>query len=180
MTHCITTLPSAFNTATEMVSRWTSRPTYLMLSIGCSFRQAWFTAHHSNHSLLRKGRPFIMRGPDNQKTTMRVPHSSRFCLSGSFLPYRPPRSNFNHSFFSRDIVTIAAPRPVFRSLDEPSCDRITVDVFQLLCAFGATPDIEIVIPWLPEVFATSDEAPRDGLFRGFQSSSEYCALRFGH
>src|SRR5450631_1886448 len=106
--------------------------------------------------------------------------SSRFCLSGSFLPYRPPRSNFNHSFFSRDIVTITAPGPVFRSLDEPSCDRITVDVFQLLCAFGATPDIEIVIPWLPEVFATSDEAPRDGLFQGFQRSSEYCALRFGH
>ena len=48
-----------------------------------------------------------------------------------------------------------------------------MDVFQLLCAFGATPDIEIVIPWLPEVFATSDEAPRDGLFHGFQSSSEY-------
>ena len=83
----------------------------------------------------------------------RVPHSSRFCLSGSFLSSRPPRSNFNHSFFSRDIVTITAPGPVFRSLDEASCDRITVDVFQLLCAFGATPDIEVVIAWLPEVFA---------------------------
>jgi hypothetical protein len=47
----------------EMVSRWTSRPTYLMLSIGCPFRQAWLTASHSSHSLLRKGRPFIMRAP---------------------------------------------------------------------------------------------------------------------
>src|SRR5664279_4279223 len=59
----MTSLPSAFSTATEMVSRWTSRPTYLMLFIGCSFRQALVTASHSNHSLLRKGRPFIMRAP---------------------------------------------------------------------------------------------------------------------
>src|SRR5271157_1400455 len=63
MTDCITSLPSASSTATEIVLWWTSRPIYLMLSIGCSFRQVWFTASHSNHSLLRKGRPFIMRGP---------------------------------------------------------------------------------------------------------------------
>src|SRR5271166_716618 len=63
MTDCPSSLPSAFSTATEMVSRWTSRPIYLMLSIGCSFRQVWFTASHSNHNLLRKGRPFIMRAP---------------------------------------------------------------------------------------------------------------------
>src|SRR5450755_2068096 len=63
MTDCITSLPSALSTATEIVSRWTSRPTYLMLFIGCSFPQALVTASHSNHSLLRKGRPFIMRGP---------------------------------------------------------------------------------------------------------------------
>src|SRR5271165_3436894 len=64
MTDCPSSLPSAFSTATEMVSRWTSRPIYLMLSIGCSFREVWFTASHSNHNLLRKGRPFIMRAPD--------------------------------------------------------------------------------------------------------------------
>src|SRR5208283_1214777 len=63
ITDCITSLPSASSTATEMVLWWTSRPIYLMLSIGCSFRQAWFTASHSNQILLRKGRPFIMRGP---------------------------------------------------------------------------------------------------------------------
>ena len=65
ITDCITSLPSALSTATEMVLWWTSRPIYLMLSIGCSFRQAWFTASHSNHSLLRKGRPFIMRAPSS-------------------------------------------------------------------------------------------------------------------
>src|SRR5271165_1121445 len=63
ITDCITSLPSASSTATEMVLWWTSRPIYLMLSIGCSFRQAWLTASHSSHSLLRKGRPFIMRAP---------------------------------------------------------------------------------------------------------------------
>src|SRR5271157_4655111 len=65
ITDCIASLPSALTTATEMVLWWTSRPIYLMLSIGCSFRQAWFTASHSNHTLLRKGRPFIMRAPPN-------------------------------------------------------------------------------------------------------------------
>src|SRR5208337_5659647 len=63
ITDCIISLPSALSTATEMVLWWTSRPIYLMLSIGCSFRQVWFTASHSNHNLLRKGRPFIMRAP---------------------------------------------------------------------------------------------------------------------
>src|SRR5208337_3392755 len=63
ITDCITSLPSALSTATEMVLWWTSRPIYLMLSIGCSFRQAWFTVQHSNQILLRKGRPFIMRAP---------------------------------------------------------------------------------------------------------------------
>ena len=55
-----------------------------------------------------------------------------------------------------------------------------MDVFQLLRAFCGTPDIEVVVTWLPEVFATSDKTPRDGLFQSFQCSSEYCALRFGH
>jgi hypothetical protein len=54
-----------------------------------------------------------------------------------------------------------------------------VDVFQLLCAFSATPDIEIVIAWLPEVFATSDEATRDGLFQSFQSLCENSAVPEG-
>src|SRR5271157_4128360 len=63
ITDCITSLPSLSSTATEIVLWWTSRPIYLMLSIGCSFRQAWFTASHSNQILLRKGRPFIMRAP---------------------------------------------------------------------------------------------------------------------
>src|ERR1019366_5869365 len=69
-----------------MVSRWTSRPTYLMLFIGCSFPQAWLTASHSSHSLLRKGRPFIMRAPAS-------PPSPRLPVTGRNLPgnRRPPR-----------------------------------------------------------------------------------------
>src|SRR5271157_4120235 len=63
MTDCPSSLPSAFSTATEMVSRWTSRPIYLMLSIGCSFREVSLLLQHSNPNLLRKGRPFIMRAP---------------------------------------------------------------------------------------------------------------------
>src|SRR5271166_4715246 len=63
ITDCITSLPSALSTATEMVLWWTSRPIYLMLSIGCSFREVKLLPKHSNHNLLRKGRPFIMRAP---------------------------------------------------------------------------------------------------------------------
>src|SRR5271157_4708318 len=63
ITDCITSLPSVLSTATEMVLWWTSRPIYLMLSIGCSFREVWLLLQHHNHTLLRKGRPFIMRAP---------------------------------------------------------------------------------------------------------------------
>src|SRR5208283_2452173 len=83
-TDCITSLPSASSTATEMVLWWTSRPIYLMLSIGCSFRQAWFTASHSNQILLRKGRPFIMRGP-----ALRIAVRTESKQSGVLHPCRP-------------------------------------------------------------------------------------------
>jgi len=37
ITDCITSLPSAFNTATEMVDWWTSSPTYFTLFMGVPF-----------------------------------------------------------------------------------------------------------------------------------------------
>src|SRR5271169_7163408 len=66
ITDCITSLPSALSTATEMVLWWTSRPIYLMLSIGCSFRQAWFTALHSNQEPTSKGAPFYNACPGSR------------------------------------------------------------------------------------------------------------------
>jgi hypothetical protein len=47
-----------------------------------------------------------------------------------------------------------------------------MQILQLLGTLSATPDIEIVITWLPEVVATSDEALCDGLLQGFKSLCE--------
>ena len=114
ITDCIISLPSALSTATEMVLWWTSRPIYLMLSIGCSFRQVWFTASHSNHNLLRKGRPFIMRAPlirGVRMSGLRESHSSvRPITDGNDLP--PIRSGHDERFGA--LVWWA--RPAFHNL----------------------------------------------------------------
>src|SRR5664279_5241572 len=62
ITDCITSLPSASSTATEMVLWWTSRPIYLMLSIGCSFREVGYcSAQQPNPTA--KGAPFYNACP---------------------------------------------------------------------------------------------------------------------
>ncbi len=63
MIDCMNSLPSAFSTATEIVLWWTSRPTYLMLFIGCSFRQAWLTASAQQPQPTSKGAPFYNAWP---------------------------------------------------------------------------------------------------------------------
>src|SRR5580658_9576444 len=62
ITDCISSLPSALSTATLIVLWWTSRPMYFTLSMGVPFVRRSYCCH-SNCSLLRKGRPFILRGP---------------------------------------------------------------------------------------------------------------------
>src|ERR1035437_4128619 len=64
ITDCITSLPSASSTATEMVLWWTSRPIYLMLSIGCSFREVGYcSAQQPNPTA--KGAPFYNAWPNS-------------------------------------------------------------------------------------------------------------------
>ena len=54
ITDCITSLPSV-DTATEMVLGWTSRPIYLMLSIGFSFREVWSLLHTATIAYCERG-----------------------------------------------------------------------------------------------------------------------------
>src|SRR5664279_2550365 len=62
ITDCITSLPSASTTATEMVLWWTSRTIYLMLSIGYSFREVGYcSAQQPNPTA--KGAPFYNAWP---------------------------------------------------------------------------------------------------------------------
>src|SRR5664279_4259650 len=124
MTDCITSLPSALSTATEIVSRWTSRPTYLMLFIGRSFRQALVTASHSCHSLLRNGRPFIMRAPGSRGS---LALTWVFGYTSSALNSRPFRLDFDGSVHACSVVREAAPRPVFRFRDQSTLHWIGVN-----------------------------------------------------
>src|SRR5271166_1110674 len=132
ITDCIASLPSALTTATEMVLWWTSRPIYLMLSMGCSFRQAWFTASHSNHNLLRKGRPFIMRAPGlagfetrakptlfRQQTPRESQLQSLDCGSqGALLGLADQEVNVLRHYSVPDDYPLVAPAYIFQHLEE--------------------------------------------------------------
>src|SRR5271157_1906389 len=75
ITDCIASLPLLSSTATEMVLWWTSRPIYLMLSIGCSFREVGYCFAQQPYPTA-KGAPFYNA----------CPHPGLFCLGGSFAP----------------------------------------------------------------------------------------------
>ena len=96
------------------------------------------------------------------------------------LPGRNRRLDLDSSNFSRGIVAVAAPRPVFGSRDQAAMDRVAVDVLQFLDAFLGSPDVEVVIPSLPEVFARVDLSPCDGLLDGLDRCGQYASLRLAH
>lgn len=58
--------------------------------------------------------------------------------------------DFDSSELSEGIVAEARPRPIFRFLYEAACDRVAVQVAQLLDLLLFAVDIEIVISDLPE------------------------------
>src|SRR5208283_408435 len=84
ITDCITSLPSALSTATEMVLWWTSRPIYLMLSIGCSFRQALVYCSAQQPNPTSKGAPFYNAWPRHPSSG--VPHPNSDALPGHVPP----------------------------------------------------------------------------------------------
>ncbi len=70
-------------------------------------------------------------------------------------PRGPAGLDLNRPFFSGGVVPEAAPWPVFGFLDQSTLDRIAVDVSHLLYLLLRRTNIEVVVTFLPEVFATT-------------------------
>src|SRR5664280_3911963 len=114
ITDCITSLPSASSTATEMVLWWTSRPIYLMLSIGCSFREVGYcSAQQPNPTA--KGAPFYNACPRlasvfwtltwAEEGSGRPTEHFRLTISG-----RPLRFDLHHSVLAESIAVGGSAR----------------------------------------------------------------------
>ena len=69
------------------------------------------------------------------------------------LPTRagPERLDLHGSFNTRQVMPEAAPRPVFRLLDQPALDRIAMHIAKFLDPLLFVMHVEIVIPPLPEL-----------------------------
>ena len=73
----------------------------------------------------------------------------------------------------------ATPFPIFGTEAESSPDRIAVNVAQLLGELAAVPNVEIVVPLLPEVLGFPDQTARHSLFQRFDRHRECFPLRLG-
>jgi hypothetical protein len=67
--------------------------------------------------------------------------------------------------------TIARPRPVLRSFDETSGDRVTVHVLQLFNPLVVSEDIEVVVAGLPEG-PRIRKSDREGSRKAFLKATE--------
>src|SRR5271157_4194029 len=72
----------------------------------------------------------------------------------------------------------AAPRPIFRFLDQPALYGIAVNVAQLLDALALSPHVEIVIAGLPEVLEVTNQPSRNRLFDGLHRAGQRSVFRF--
>ena len=59
----------------------------------------------------------------------------------------------------------AAPRPVLRSFAQSRMDRVAMRVVELLYELVVIADVEIVVPFLPEMLHVSDQTPRHSLLQ---------------
>ena len=87
-------------------------------------------------------------------------------------------SNLHGPFFPIQIVSKATPRPVLRHVHQSAFYRITVHVSQLLDQLAPTPNIEIVVPTLPEMRVIETELPGDRLLQRLDQRRKRPALRF--
>jgi hypothetical protein len=71
--------------------------------------------------------------------------------------------------FAGGVVVEAAPAVVFRFGDEPSGDRVSVNVLDFLFELGCREDVKVVVAGLPEVVARSFED-----FGGFSLDDSEC------
>ncbi len=88
--------------------------------------------------------------------------------------------DLDYVVLTRQIVTVAAPAPVFRPGNQSADYRIAVNVAQLFNVFTFAPDVEILISRLPERMAC---LPRiqfsgDDLLQHLQRNRQRPAFRF--
>jgi len=94
---------------------------------------------------------------------------------------RPLGLDLHDAFDSRDIVTKAAPRPLLGACHQSSTHRITVDVAQLLDAFGLAPDVEVVVTREPERSTLElAQLPSHVLLEHLHGDREFRPLRLGY
>ncbi len=73
-----------------------------------------------------------------------------------------------------------APRPLFRTLHQPSPHRIAMDVTQLFRLLGVAPYVEIVIARLPQRTSLRlPQPPRHVLLQHLQRDRKFRSLRLG-
>src|SRR5260370_7450465 len=82
--------PLSSSTATDIVSRWTSIPTYLTLFIRVFLSLRFGCCFSHQPQPTRKGRPFIMRAPDELVKDPTPPYLEQ-------LPMTPPMPHAPHA-----------------------------------------------------------------------------------
>src|SRR3974377_2271225 len=88
--------------------------------------------------------------------------------SGEFLPpiFCPRRFNFNRPGLPSQVIQETTPGPPCRRVHQSASHRVALDVLHFLFLLGQTPDVEVVVPFLPEMIAIADELSRYGLLDG--------------
>ena len=71
-----------------------------------------------------------------------------------------------------------APLPVLRTLAQPSLHWIAMNVAQLLHKLRVISNVEIVVPFLPEMLGIANQAPRYSLLQRLQRIGQRIPLRF--
>ncbi len=94
------------------------------------------------------------------------------------LPSRNRRLDLDGSSLSHGIVTEAAPWPVFRPPDQPTMDRVAVDVFQFLDALLGAPHVEVIVTGLPEEPVVCVQFLGSGLLQRLYRPGESSAFGF--
>ena len=88
-------------------------------------------------------------------------HPSSFSYSS-----RPMRFNFHHSTLARRVMAEAAPLPVLWFFHQSALNGIAMDITKLLDKLAVAPNVEIVIPRLPErIFRPQRQPARDALLQ---------------
>jgi len=93
-------------------------------------------------------------------------------------PRCPVRFNLDRTLFPSRIVEGTAPLPIFRTSDQPALDRVLMHIIQFLGQFRFTPNIEVIIPGLPEGSRRAFiEFLRNNLLEHLQHNRQVASLR---